>query len=244
MYLRKCSWKGLLSAALLIFTSSSLYSCSFKSNFTPVQEKEIVESYQGVESEDSTKESSTEKVSVSDREFLKIWGEFFNSWTDCPRDLATDMPVDTKCYNRPSFRAIKKFKEFIKKYPESDLIDEAELRIAHIYGEFLRPSREEYKKYLNSIIDNHPLAKMRSVKIFNPTLDDGEEAIFIFDDPKNSERTAAMALYYRATCFNSNKGCDVNLEDKKRDLLRIISGYSDSPRAFYLAAKELEDLGN
>ena len=244
MYFKRSSWKGLLSAVLLVFASPSFYSCAFKSDFPILGKKEVIQNNQKTENETIVRgEYSVEKISVPQREFLEIWGEFFNSWTDCPRDLSNDMPIDTKCYNKPSFRAIKKFKEFIKKYPDSDLVDDAELRIAHIYGEFLIPKRAEYKKYLTSVIENHPLEKTRSIKISNPTFDE-EETIFVFDDQNLPEKSAAMALYYRATCFNSNRECDVSREDKKRDLLRIISGYSDSPKAFDLAARELEGMAN
>lgn len=92
-------------------------------------------------------------------------------------------------------KIIKEYKDFIKKYPKSRLVDDAKLRIAEFYSiwgtagsdDLLKRKlnipenwRKEAKKWLLDIVENHPEAKAVSYP--------GSE--------ETKEYTSAYALYF------------------------------------------------
>ena len=92
-------------------------------------------------------------------------------------------------------KIIKEYKDFIKKYPDSRLVDDAKLRIAEFYNiwgtagsdDLLKRKtktpenwRKEANRWLLDIVENHPDAK--AVSYPEPT--------------ETSEYTAAYALYF------------------------------------------------
>ena len=92
-------------------------------------------------------------------------------------------------------KIIKEYKNFVKKYPNSRLVDDAKLRIAEFYniwgtageGDFMKRKlntpenwRKEAAKWLLDIVENHPEAR----------------AIYYPEPKETKEYTAAYALYF------------------------------------------------
>jgi outer membrane protein assembly factor BamD (BamD/ComL family) len=112
---------------------------------------------------------------------------------------------------------IDRYEKFIKKYPNGLLVDEAKLRIAEFYSVIKECWKA--KKWLDDIIKNHPSSDMEELKVKyafvgGQVVYKGVELVF------KGEKTAAWALYYRATWFPS--------ANSKNDLLRIIKDYPES----------------
>jgi len=103
-----------------------------------------------------------------------------------------------------SDRMIKSFMEFIIKYPGSDLIPEAKLRIAEYFKMSFRPAKAKF--WLNNIIELHKDDKYYSRKKHG----------------LDGEWTAAWALFYRA-----------KLSKNKEDFLRIIREYPKSKKVLF-----------
>ncbi|MBU1178923.1 hypothetical protein KKB69_01100 [Patescibacteria group bacterium] len=117
--------------------------------------------------------------------------------------------------------AIDKYEDFIKKYPESDLVDEAELRIAEFYSVIGQTWKA--KKWLDDIIKNHPQGYHDSIKV-NFACDGRSYSSFELLPLR--EKTAAWALYYRGAWFSKNR---------REDLNRVVKEYKDSEKPIRLS---------
>lgn len=124
--------------------------------------------------------------------------------------------------------AIKKYKEFIQKYPQSDFAPEAKLRIAEFW-DIVREQRKA-KKWLNDIINNHSQDNYFKIKVHRTAT--GNYLRLELAD--SGEKTAAWALLYRALWFA--KG----LKGLEENLVRIINEYPESKEVIK-EAKELLD---
>ncbi len=110
-------------------------------------------------------------------------------------------------------KIINEYKEFIKKYPESEFVDEAKLRIAEFYE--LSYQKEKALPYLDDIIKNHPQADYFSLGTLS--------------SPK--VKTAAWALYYRGFWFVRPESVN--------DWERILAEYPESKEVVGLAKAAL-----
>jgi hypothetical protein len=123
---------------------------------------------------------------------------------------------------------IDRYEEFVRKYPNSFLTDEAKLRIAEFYNVISQVWKA--KKWLDDIIKNHPHSNMEELEIKYAFV--GGQIVYSgFKLIFKGEKTAAWALYYRATWFPS--------ANSKNDLLRIIKDYPESKRVVKFAREEL-----
>ncbi len=105
-------------------------------------------------------------------------------------------------------KIINEYKNFLRKYPDSEFADEAKLRIAEFYE--LSFQKEKARPYLNDIIKNHPNADY-----------------FSLGSPCPGTKTAAWALYYRGLWFLRPQSID--------DWERILREYPESKEAIGLA---------
>lgn len=104
-------------------------------------------------------------------------------------------------FQKHSDKIIFEFEDFIKKYPDSDLVPEAKLRIAERYQISWR--KEMALPWLNDVINNHPSDKHYSM----------------IKHGWSGEYTAAWALYYRYAWFS---------RADTTDLETIFNEYPDS----------------
>lgn len=117
-------------------------------------------------------------------------------------------------FQKHSDKVILEFAKFIEKYPNSDLVAEAKLRIAERYEISWR--KENALSWLNNIIKHHPDDKYYSVVRHG----------------LNGEWTAAWALYYRYVWFS---------RPDKKDLEAILEKYSDSQEVVRNAKRLLKE---
>lgn len=104
------------------------------------------------------------------------------------------------------------YKSFLKKYPQSELIDDAKLRIAEFYE--LADQKDKAMPWLNEIIEEHPNADYYS----------------LVSHQNNGEKTAAWALFCRGYWFKN-----------RDDLLLLIEKYPNSPEAVKEAKEVLRE---
>lgn len=148
------------------------------------------------------------------KEYLSIFVEYL---------LASKPTEESDYFLAVKSLTIDKYKEFIRKHPDSSFVPEAKLRIAEFYDVICQ--RKNAKKWLDDIIANHKDDDYYGIKVYYNL--EGEYSRFelIF----SGEKTAAWALYYRAVWFPKNK---------TKDLQRILNEYKDSKKVAGFA-KEL-----
>lgn len=123
-----------------------------------------------------------------------------------------DAPADEEGWKKACLKMVGDYKVFLEKYSQSQLIDDAKLRIAELYQ--LAGQKNKAKPWLNEIVEKHPDADYYS----------------IVTHQNNGEKTAAWALFWRGYWFKN-----------KDDLRLLIEKYPDSPEAVREAKQVLEE---
>jgi hypothetical protein len=115
-------------------------------------------------------------------------------------------------------KIIAEYRQFLKKYPESEFSDEAKLRIAEFYQ--LSWQKEKSLPWLNDIIKSHPKADYFSLA--GPC--------------RAGVKTAAWALYYRGLWFPRSESID--------DWQRVLKEYPESEEVAELAKSAISKHKN
>lgn len=142
--------------------------------------------------------------------------------------LLFDHYLDSVGSDRSYLETIGRYQQFIANNQDSNLIDEAKLRIAELYN-LMPPPNPASLAYLNNIISNYVQADHYSIRRNRLT-----DELYLDTNPV-CEKTAAWALFYKAIWFKSNK------EQAKACLEKILSEYQTSTKVHMLAQEELKE---
>jgi len=136
-------------------------------------------------------------------------------------------PTDDFC-DSVEKSAIVPYMQFLKKYPSSELVDEAKLRIAEFYD--VAFEREKARVWLDDIIENHPNDNYLAISVHYTPDRSGYSS---FELILTAEKTAAWALYYRGAWFK---------EHREKDFQTILEKYGNCRRVVNLVEKYLEKI--